>query len=121
MYDLHDLQRVRDKHNQPVATNEKERNFVFLVQEQSETQSKIFHSRCLVVTDGMLLMFDPEPVRNHPELQHFARLVAWASLLSISKMRRNPKVPEALAIVFKEKADKQPWILCLLAKEHEIL
>ena len=46
-------------------------------------------------------------------------LVAWASLQSIARLRRNVTSKQFLSIIFKPCESKQPWVLNLVIPEHE--
>ena len=46
-------------------------------------------------------------------------MIAWASLQSIARMRKNSAAPEFLSFIFKPMAERQPWVLNLIIPNHE--
>lgn len=48
-----------------------------------------------------------------------ALLLAWATLQSLDKLRRNLNRPELVSFIWRHVEGKQPWVLNLLIKNHE--
>lgn len=70
--------------------------------------------RAIVITKGAFLLLDPkEGNTDH------ACLIAWASLQSIARIRRNSTRPELVSVIFKATSDQQEWVLNLLMPQHE--
>jgi hypothetical protein len=46
-------------------------------------------------------------------------LIAWASLQSISRIRRNSQKPELVSVIFKATSEQQEWVLNLNMPQHE--
>ena len=46
-------------------------------------------------------------------------LIAWASLASINKIRRNSQKPNLISVIFKPTPDGQDWVLNLVVEAHE--
>ena len=69
---------------------------VFLAQEQSDEDPKKFLTRYVAVTPGAILIF--RQVRGGGA---HGILMAWASLQSMARLRKNPNSPQFISIVFK--------------------
>jgi len=46
-------------------------------------------------------------------------LIAWASLQSIARLRKNAASPQFLSIIFKPCDERQPWVLNLMVPHYE--
>lgn len=50
---------------------------------------------------------------------NYGILIAWASLQSIARLRKNAASPHFLSIIFKPVENKQPWVLNLVIPKAE--
>ena len=60
--------------------------------------------RNLVVTPSAILLF--QPIQQDPS---YGVLLAWASLQSIARLRKNAASPQFLSIIFKPVEERQVW------------
>jgi hypothetical protein len=67
-----------------------------------------------VVTRSALLLF--QPIEQNIQ---YGILIAWASLQSISRLRKNAASPQYLSIIFKPVDEKQPWVLNLIIPNYD--
>ena len=74
-----------------------------------------FSMQELVMTHDFILFFEPTPVFG----KGIAKLTAWASLLSIARIRRNAKIPNFISLVFKAAEERQPWVCNIQVTNHE--
>jgi len=54
-------------------------------------------------------------------LPGFGTLIAWASLQSLARLRRNASDQRFISFIFKPVDERQPWVLNLVSPDHENL
>ena len=67
-----------------------------------------------MVSKSVILVLQPVE-----EMNDYGILVAWASLQSIGRLRKNTYAPQYLSIIFKPLEDRQPWVLNLVIAKYE--
>lgn len=70
--------------------------------------------RAVVITKGAFLLLEPKDNSDQ------ATLIAWASLQSIARIRRNSQRPELVSVIFKATSEQQEWVLNLVMPQHEV-
>ena len=70
--------------------------------------------RNMAVTPSAILLFQP-----FMDNAQYGILIAWASLQSIARLRKNSASQEFLSIIFKPMEERQPWVLNLVIPQHE--
>jgi hypothetical protein len=68
----------------------------------------------VVLTGEFFLIFEPQPVFG----KGIAKLISWASVLSIARIRRQMKHQNFVSIIFKSQEERQPWVCNLQVPEY---
>ena len=87
---------------------------VFACQEQIDESGEEFQLRNLIVTPSAILL--TQPIAESPS---YGVLIAWATLQSIARLRKNSAAQQFLSIIFKPMEERQPWVLNLVVPKYE--
>jgi hypothetical protein len=70
---------------------------IFECEEQDEQDEELFYQRLLVVTPTAVLIMEPQK-----NMKGMGLLLAWATLQSLDKLRRNLNRPELVSFIWRQ-------------------